>query len=139
MDESVRHKSLSEKNLEIQRYHDSFEQLQRQYSSHNSLKDYDHSSEIFNNQIFEILLFNVIGKQKLLRRKQLKIDWFSPLIEDPLESKDISRENMELTRKLLDRLLSYKDSLVHSVSSKSNPKRADPKLFNGIWSPGWCH
>ncbi|KAK3596805.1 hypothetical protein CHS0354_036645 [Potamilus streckersoni] len=56
---------------------------------------------------------------------------------DPTEHFDISEKYPDVLEKLKQRLAEYKKSLVPAFSPPPDPK-ANPKYYNGTWSPGWC-
>ncbi|KAL3843147.1 hypothetical protein ACJMK2_021099 [Sinanodonta woodiana] len=56
---------------------------------------------------------------------------------DPTEHFDISEKYPDVVDRLKKRLEEYKKSLVPAHVPPPDPK-ANPKYYNGTWSPGWC-
>ena len=57
--------------------------------------------------------------------------------DDPIESNDLSRKLPHVVRDLHKRLQKYKEKLVPAFNPKK-VRKAHPKFWNGVWSPGWC-
>lgn len=57
--------------------------------------------------------------------------------EDPQERVDLSTVYPDILRELLTRYKKYAATEV-PANFPPNEKRADPKHFSGVWSPGWC-
>ncbi len=57
--------------------------------------------------------------------------------DDPIESNDLSRKLPHIVHKLRKKLLQHKKKLV-PASNPRKVRKAHPKFWNGVWSPGWC-
>ncbi|KAL8611444.1 hypothetical protein ACOMHN_014499 [Nucella lapillus] len=59
------------------------------------------------------------------------------LSSDPGESKNLADSMPEKVASLQERVKELRKSLVAPMIGKPEPK-ADPALWNNVWSPGWC-
>ncbi|XP_052232200.1 arylsulfatase I-like isoform X2 [Dreissena polymorpha] len=57
--------------------------------------------------------------------------------EDPYEKHDIAKRRPVILKKMMRKLKAFKTTLVPSYNPPAS-KLANPKNFDGIWSPGWC-
>ena len=58
---------------------------------------------------------------------------------DPTETVDLSAENPDVVKEMLELLDGFADTAVAiPPNSLKNTGAANPAHFNGVWSPGWC-
>ncbi|XP_061181266.1 arylsulfatase I-like [Saccostrea echinata] len=76
-------------------------------------------------------------------KKHDKTKWIFPkyllynIKDDPSERKNIAGYKPMLVLKMKKRLERYQRKAVPQQTKKKDP-RADPKRYNGVWTPGWC-
>ena len=57
--------------------------------------------------------------------------------DDPIETNNLSAKYPHIVERLRKRLAEYKKDLVEPFNPRKI-RRALPKFWGGIWSPGWC-
>jgi hypothetical protein len=80
--------------------------------------------------------FKLIEGSPTFRTTNSSLQLFN-LASDPPESDDQAADMPDKVEELKNRINALKASMVKSVDKNPDPK-ADPKLFNNFWSPGWC-
>ncbi|XP_070556162.1 arylsulfatase B-like [Ptychodera flava] len=60
------------------------------------------------------------------------------LKDDPTEHFNLADKMPEKVQEMTARLEELKKKLVPAIQVPKEPKKADPRKFGGVWSPGWC-
>ena len=60
--------------------------------------------------------------------------WLFDIVNDPLETTDISEQHIDVVKKLLGRLAFHNSTAVPVMFPPFDPK-SNPDRFGGVWSP----
>ncbi|XP_048241370.1 arylsulfatase B-like [Haliotis rufescens] len=63
--------------------------------------------------------------------------WLFNLKDDPYERKNLIDTHQDIAEKLKKKLTEYHNEMV-PANFPDESDEADPELFDGVWSPGWC-
>ncbi|XP_064643223.1 arylsulfatase B-like isoform X1 [Lineus longissimus] len=59
------------------------------------------------------------------------------VIDDPTEHHDLSKEQPDVLKMMIGRYSELAKTEVKAMNPNNDPK-ANPKYYNGVWTPGWC-